>query len=65
MSPDEVGESKIVSMIRFLHIEMAFLECEGKLLSGSGWDRMFVHGNIYPTGTANSLFGGSNVTCIR
>ena len=63
MYPDE--ESKIVSMMGFLHIEMASLDCGGKLLSGSGWDRMFVHGNIYPTGTTKSLLGGSNAKCTR
>jgi hypothetical protein len=63
--PDEVGESKIVSMMGFLHIEMASQECGGKLLSGSGWDRIFTHGNVYTPGTAKSLLGSSNVKRTR
>ena len=38
---EEVGESKMVCFIGFLHIEMTSQECGGKLLAGSGWDSMF------------------------
>ena len=35
--PDEVGESKVVCLMGFLHIEMISQECGGNLLAGSGW----------------------------
>ena len=38
--PDEVGESKMVCFMGFLHIEMASQQCGGKLLAGSSWERM-------------------------
>ena len=59
--PEDVGEHKIVSFIGFLHIEMASQECGGKLLAGSGWERMFEKGKVFTHGTAKSLLGGSNV----
>lgn len=38
---DEVGETKMVCFMGFLHVEMVSQECGGNLLAGSGWDRMF------------------------
>ena len=38
--PDEVGETKMVCFMGFLHIEMASQQCGGKLLAGSSWERM-------------------------
>jgi len=63
--PDDVGEHKIVSFIGFLHIEMASQECGGKLLAGSGWERIFEKGKVFTHGTAKSLLGGSNVKRTR
>ncbi|KAF4094513.1 hypothetical protein G5714_024591 [Onychostoma macrolepis] len=59
--PDEVGESKIVCFMGFLHIEMMSQECGGKLLAGSGWDRMFALAKIFNTGVAASLLSGKHV----
>ena len=39
--PEEVVETKMVCFICFLHVEMTFQECGGKLLVGSGRDQMF------------------------
>ncbi len=65
MYPDEVGESKIVSFMGFFHIEMASQECGGKLLAGSGSDRLFHLGNVFPMGTARSLLGSGDVKRTR
>ena len=63
--PEEVGESKVVCFMGFLHIEMAALQCGGKLLGGSGWERMFNLSNIFPPGVASSLVGSSDVKRAR
>ena len=49
---EEVGESKMVCFIGFLHIEMTSQDCGGKLLAGSGWDSMFSLAKIFTTGNA-------------
>ena len=53
--PDEVGESKIVCIMGFLHIEVAIQECEGKLLAGTRWERIFILADIFTPGVANSF----------
>ena len=62
---DEVGEAKMVSMMGFLHVEMAAQECGGKLLAGSGWDNMFSQSKIFNSGVAASLLGGKHVKRTR
>ena len=59
--PDEIGESKMVCFMRFLHIEMTSQECGGKLLARSGWDWMFSLTNVFTTGVAASLLCGKHV----
>ena len=39
--PHEVGDSRMVCFMGFLHVEITSQECVGKLLAGSGWGRMF------------------------
>ena len=63
--PDEVGESKMVCFMGFLHVEMTSQDCGGKLLSGSGWDRMFTLANVFTTGVSASLLGGKHVKRTR
>lgn len=63
--PNEVGEDKMVSFMGLLHVEMTAEECGGKLLAGSGWDRMFFLARIFETGVAASLLGGKNVKRTR
>jgi len=63
--PDEVDESKMVSFISLLHMEMTLQECGGKLLAGSGWKRMFSIANIFTPGVATSLLGGKHVKRTR
>ena len=63
--PDEVGESKMVCVMGFLHIEMASQECGGKLLVGSGWERMFILAKVFTPGVATSLLGGKHVKRTR
>ena len=65
MYPEEVGESQIVSLMGFLHIEMASQECGGKLLAGSGWQRIFVQLQVFTNSTAKSLLGGTHVKRTR
>ncbi|KAJ8387599.1 hypothetical protein AAFF_G00152950 [Aldrovandia affinis] len=55
----------MVCFIGFLHVEMMSQECGGKLLAGSGWDRMFTQANIFNTGVAASLLGGKHVKRTR
>ena len=45
----------------FLHVEMTSQECGGKLLDGSGWDRMFTKANVFTTGVAASLLGSKHI----
>jgi hypothetical protein len=63
--PEEFGESKIVCFMGLLHVEMAAQECTGKLLAGSGWERMFQSANIFTPGVASSLLGGKHVKRTR
>ena len=63
--PDEVGEDKMVCMLGFLHLEMCAQEAGGKLLAGSGWERMFVQSKIHTAGVAISLLGGHKVKKTR
>ena len=44
---------------------MASQECGGKLLAGSGWERMFSLGKIFTPGVASSLLGGKNIKRTR
>ncbi|KAL8589292.1 hypothetical protein ACOMHN_039935 [Nucella lapillus] len=55
----------MVSFMGLLHVEMTAQECGGKLLAGSGWDRMFCLSKIYETGVAASLLGGKHVKRTR
>ena len=52
-------------MMGFLHLEMCAQEAGGKLLGGSGWERMFVLSKIHKTGVAVSLLGGHKVKKTR
>ena len=63
--PNEVSESKMVCFMDFLHIEMTSQDCGGKLLTGSGWDRMFSLAGIFTTGIATSLLAGKHVKRTR
>ncbi len=63
--PNEVGESKMVFFMGFLHIVVASQECGGRLLAGSGWKRMFSTATVFTPGVAISLLGGKHVTRIR
>ena len=63
--PDEVGESKLVCFMGFLHIEMTSQQCGRKLLAGSGWERKFSLAKVFIPGVAASLFGGSHVKRTR
>ena len=63
--PNEVAESKMVCFMCFLLIEMTSQDCGGKLLSGSGWDRMFSLAGIFTTGIATSLLAGKHVKRTR
>ena len=63
--PNEVGESKMVCFMGFLHIEMTSQDCGGKLLTGSGWDQMFSLAGIFTTGIATSLLAGEHVKRTR
>jgi hypothetical protein len=65
LSPEEVGEGKMVCMLGFLHIEMAAYECVGKILSGSGWDRMFAKSGVHTSGVALSLLGSKDIKRTR
>jgi len=55
----------MVCFLGFLHVEMTSQECGGKLLAGSGWDRMFSLANVFTTGVAASLLGGKHVMYTR
>ena len=59
--PNEVGESKM----GFLCNEMTSQDCGGKLLTGSGWDRMFSLAGIFTTCIATSLLAGKHVKRTR
>ena len=45
----------------FLHIEIISQEFGGKLLAGSGWDRIFALAKIFNSGVAASLLSGKYV----
>ena len=63
--PDEVGETKMVSLMGLLHIEMTSQECGGRLLAGSGWERMFSIANIFTPGVATlGRSRGSKCVCV-
>ena len=63
--PDELGEQHMVCMIGFLHLEMCTQEAGGKLMGGSGWERMFHLAKIFTSGVAASLLGGKHVKRTR
>ena len=63
--PNEVGKSKMVCFMKFLHIEMTSQDCDGKLLTGSDWDRMFSLAGIFTTSIATSLLAGTHVKRTR
>ena len=48
-----------------LHIEMTSQECGGKLLAGSGWERMFSIANVFTPGVATFLLDGKHVRRTR
>ena len=62
---EEVGERQIVCRIGFLHLEMCAWEVGGKLLGGSGWERMFHLANIFTPGVSASLLGDKHVRRTR
>jgi len=55
----------MVGFMGFLHIEMTSQDCGGKLLTGSGWDRLFSLAGIFTTGIATSLLAGKHVKHTR
>jgi len=59
---DEVSELKMMSFMGLLHIEMTSQECGGRLLAGSGWERMFSIADVFTPGVAASLLGGKHVS---
>ena len=63
--PDEVGESKMVCFMGFLHVEMVSQDCGGNLLAGSGWDRMFFQAKVFTSGVTVSILGGKHVKRTR
>ena len=65
MFPDEVGEENMVCMMGFLHLEMCIQEVAGKLLGGSGWERMFIIAKTHTSGVAASMLGGHKVKRTR
>jgi len=65
MYPNEVGESQMVCIMGFLHVEVASQECAGKFLADSGWDKLFTLGKVTTPGVAKSFLGGSHVKRTR
>jgi len=63
--PEELGEQQMVCMIGFLHLEMCTQEAGGKLMGGSGWERMFHLAKIFTPGVAASLLCGKHVKRTR
>ena len=63
--PEELGEQQMVCMFGFLHLEMCTQEAGGKLMGGSGWERMFHLAKIFTPGVAASLLGGKHVKRTR
>ena len=63
--PEELGEQQMVCIIGFLHLEMCTQEAGGKLMGGSGWERMFHLAKIFTPGVAASLLGGKHVKRTR
>ena len=55
----------MVCMIGFLHLEMCTQEAGGKLMGGSGWERLFILARIFKPGVAASLLGGHHVKRMR
>ncbi|KAK2159307.1 hypothetical protein NP493_1729g00032 [Ridgeia piscesae] len=55
----------MVCFMGFLHIEVTFQYCIGKLLTGSGCDRIFSLAGIFTTGIATSLLAGRHVKRTR
>ena len=52
-------------MMGFLHLEMCVQEIGGKLISGSGWERIFALAKIHKSGVAASLLGGHKIKRTR
>ena len=65
LNPDNVGFTKIVCIMGFLHLEMCNQECGGKLMGGSGWVEIFSIAGIFTPGVCNSLLGGKHVKRTR
>lgn len=63
--PEELGEQNMVCMFGFLHLKMCTQETGGKLLGGSGWERMFHLSKIFTPGVVASLLGGKHVKRTR
>ena len=63
--PDEVGESKMVCFMGFLHVEIVSQECGGNLLAGSWWDLMFFQAKDFTSGVTVSILGGKHVKRTR
>lgn len=59
--PDEVGESKMVASWASSTLRWHPNNVGGKLLAGSGWERMFSLAKVFTPGVASSLLGGSHV----
>ena len=65
LNPDEVGFTKIVCIMGFLHLEMCNQECGRKLMGDSGWVEIFSIAGIFTPGVCNSLLGGKHVRRTR
>ena len=63
--PEQYGERKFVIMFGGIHIEMAALKSIGTLLQSSGCTSAIAEADIASSGTAESFFSASSVTCTR
>ncbi|KAH3875882.1 hypothetical protein DPMN_039164 [Dreissena polymorpha] len=63
--PDIYGESKLVTMLGGLHIEMAVLKTIGDWLQDSGWTHALLQADIASAGTADSFLKPSHVSRSR
>ena len=63
--PDKYGESKLVIMMGWLHIESAFMSTIGSWLKASGWVDALVEAGIITSGKADSLLQCSHINRTR
>ena len=63
--PDAFGEDTFVLMMGGLHIEMALQGAMGKILAGSGWDKVLATSDVLTSGRASSALSDSHVKRTR